>query len=412
MSKPGSNSKVEDVLASIRRLVSNPETRIRVDTSDDDSERPEGKKSEDTLILTSEQRIEDALDESEASVSEDVKDSPRIDFVSSAKQAISEGEDEGPVEEEEVAVAENTEPEDAVSVEEVSEIEVPKIEDQASEEAAGDGFDPTIPSDEELNEAEDTVGYDDDWPLQEFRSTRRGFASEVSEDLSLDDEVPDETLAAEEPAETQADYYEDDTSEADASEPTPEDEAEPIEAEPTEAENAGTEQAVDDEQLAEFTDELNSEAAVEEQAEDVETVAAETEAELETDENSEDATAQSNVVELNTNPPNPANSDISAAYALTGEMRDLEEASASSSADDSEDAVDINVGAIEVPESPETENSDALDLDSLDEEALRELISEIVHKELSGVLGERITRNIRKLVRREVHRTMSTKEFD
>lgn len=56
-----------------------------------------------------------------------------------------------------------------------------------------------------------------------------------------------------------------------------------------------------------------------------------------------------------------------------------------------------------------------LDLDAieaLDEQALRLLVNEIVRQELHGVLGERITRNVRKLVRREVHRVLAARDFD
>lgn len=48
----------------------------------------------------------------------------------------------------------------------------------------------------------------------------------------------------------------------------------------------------------------------------------------------------------------------------------------------------------------------------LDEEALRDLVAEIVRQELTGELGERITRNVRKLVRREIHRALLTREFE
>ena len=54
------------------------------------------------------------------------------------------------------------------------------------------------------------------------------------------------------------------------------------------------------------------------------------------------------------------------------------------------------------------ENSDAI----LDEDALRDLVSEIVRQELQGTLGERITRNVRKLVRREIHRAMMGQDFE
>ncbi len=43
----------------------------------------------------------------------------------------------------------------------------------------------------------------------------------------------------------------------------------------------------------------------------------------------------------------------------------------------------------------------------LDEDALRDLVLDMVRSELKGALGERITRNVRKLVRREIYRVMS-----
>ena len=48
----------------------------------------------------------------------------------------------------------------------------------------------------------------------------------------------------------------------------------------------------------------------------------------------------------------------------------------------------------------------------LDEETLREMVAEIVRQELQGALGERITRNVRKLVRREIHRAMTSHELE
>ena len=48
----------------------------------------------------------------------------------------------------------------------------------------------------------------------------------------------------------------------------------------------------------------------------------------------------------------------------------------------------------------------------LDENALRELVSDIVREELQGVLGQRITRNVRKLVRREIQRALSAHDLD
>ena len=68
----------------------------------------------------------------------------------------------------------------------------------------------------------------------------------------------------------------------------------------------------------------------------------------------------------------------------------------------------------ERPQEPPQEASDAFDGDDqvLDEEALRDLVAEIVRAELQGALGERITRNVRKLVRREIHRALTAQELE
>ncbi len=48
----------------------------------------------------------------------------------------------------------------------------------------------------------------------------------------------------------------------------------------------------------------------------------------------------------------------------------------------------------------------------LDENALRELVGQLVREELQGVLGERITRNVRRLVRREIQRALAVNELE
>jgi len=60
----------------------------------------------------------------------------------------------------------------------------------------------------------------------------------------------------------------------------------------------------------------------------------------------------------------------------------------------------------------EDERLVALDESVVDEEGLRDLVSQLVREELKGSLGERITRNVRKLVRREIHRALAAREFD
>jgi cell pole-organizing protein PopZ len=50
--------------------------------------------------------------------------------------------------------------------------------------------------------------------------------------------------------------------------------------------------------------------------------------------------------------------------------------------------------------------------EGIDEDRLRDLVAELVRQELQGVLGERITRNVRKLVRREIHRVLLSHEAE
>ena len=47
-----------------------------------------------------------------------------------------------------------------------------------------------------------------------------------------------------------------------------------------------------------------------------------------------------------------------------------------------------------------------------DETVLRDLVRDLIREELSGALGERITRNVRKLVRAEVNRALTARDFE
>lgn len=54
-----------------------------------------------------------------------------------------------------------------------------------------------------------------------------------------------------------------------------------------------------------------------------------------------------------------------------------------------------------------------MDLSALiDHDALRDMVAAVLREELNGALGERITRNVRKLVRREINRVLVSREFD
>lgn len=74
-----------------------------------------------------------------------------------------------------------------------------------------------------------------------------------------------------------------------------------------------------------------------------------------------------------------------------------------------EEAETLDMAAFE---ESEAETSDLFEDDLLDEGILRELVAEIVREELTGALGERITRNVRKLVRQEINRALAAQDLD
>jgi hypothetical protein len=87
--------------------------------------------------------------------------------------------------------------------------------------------------------------------------------------------------------------------------------------------------------------------------------------------------------------------------------------------EDHSEAPDDDDAAGPIPERPRAraEIDDRPDFSAeddsfLDENSLRELVADIVRQELMGALGERITRNVRKLVRREIHRALTAQELD
>ena len=53
-----------------------------------------------------------------------------------------------------------------------------------------------------------------------------------------------------------------------------------------------------------------------------------------------------------------------------------------------------------------------LDEMTFDEQVLRDLVRDLIREELQGGLGERITRNVRKLVRAEIARALASQDFD
>lgn len=95
----------------------------------------------------------------------------------------------------------------------------------------------------------------------------------------------------------------------------------------------------------------------------------------------------------------------------TEEMSDLDALEAVAQSIDAEATAYIEA-SVEEAIAPELEDFDQDDAVMLDEAMLRELVSDIVRQELQGALGERITRNVRKLVRREIHRALAAHDLE
>jgi hypothetical protein len=76
--------------------------------------------------------------------------------------------------------------------------------------------------------------------------------------------------------------------------------------------------------------------------------------------------------------------------------------------------VDPSLGdaAADAPDAPGASDFAIDEEGFIDEDALRRIVAEVVREELQGALGERITRNVRKLVRREIRLVLAADELD
>ena len=64
------------------------------------------------------------------------------------------------------------------------------------------------------------------------------------------------------------------------------------------------------------------------------------------------------------------------------------------------------------PVAEEMDEVSEIDARLIDEAALQDLVAQVVRQELQGALGERITRNVRKMVRREINRALAEQDLD
>ena len=103
----------------------------------------------------------------------------------------------------------------------------------------------------------------------------------------------------------------------------------------------------------------------------------------------------------------PEPSDAPSAGPVPTFRRDRAEAEAPEQPEAAEVGGDAEDAAL-----PERSGAKGTGLAVVDDEALKELVAQVVRKELQGAMGERITRNVRRMVRREIQQALALKDFD
>ena len=78
-------------------------------------------------------------------------------------------------------------------------------------------------------------------------------------------------------------------------------------------------------------------------------------------------------------------------------------------AEDLDDAAEAEIAAAPVADLPAEPRADEA---VIDEDMLREMVAQLVRDELQGAVGERITHNVRRLIRREIARALTLQELE
>jgi hypothetical protein len=357
MSDPVTNAEIEDVLSSIRRLVSTDER--------EKSAAPKAVPDEqDKLVLTPSQRVDDAPEE------DDVED------VGATGHA--------PVEAAFLA---------QYAVEPDSESDAPEHDAEAEEGAAELAAPDSSDDQDEAPEPEFKHHEEDHFFKASQHGTENGNAPEAdSESESSDSPVADAVADSPEEAEKDA---------ADGGDQAP------LDAEETEGAKAATDDGPDlqariasvEAALAGRDDEWEPDG------DDDDPYAGDQMTTLEWEDHASD---ESETAEAGQD-AKPAAFEAASDEGFEPETDDLAD-DVAPSATERDDHLERPEGAAQGSEDATDEWQ--LESDVLDEEALRDMVSEIVRQELQGALGERITRNVRKLVRREIHRALASQEFE
>jgi len=372
MSDPVTNVEIEDVLSSIRRLVSED---ARAGHPDHVQDRAPVRPPE-ALVLTQEHRVSNEP-EPKAEVSETarsiVKSSTRLEL----ERAIAELEAAVGLEEEAEAAA-----------------------------SAGPALEAV--ADVELATVDETAEDDIDWEAP----IGRAVEGEPPASVELDAEAEPEAEAVSETAEveeaSQLDQTLSETADEAADEPEAVAEFEPVE---TEAADNAPEIADADEASVEDAEAFfaQSDADVADHSEEPDEAEVEISSAPEVETENTDDVAQPYVEAETAVQDDPIVTPFLRQRRAPVEQDDLDDVSFVP--DDIEDTSAMSGDPFDDAEFLDDDSLDPFSEQVIDEAMLRDMVADIVRQELQGELGERITRNVRKLVRREINRALAGQDF-
>ena len=408
MSEPVKHSEIEDVLSSIRRLVSEKD---RKPTGTDDHK---SQASLDRLVLTDALRVpepKEAPQEDDASVAEAQDDS-----ADTADASLETSDAEAPLETVDHFEFSPRKPvgpqsvghfgDDTIVKEPVEDVAKEKAKDKTDDAAATAEITDVSALAGRAAEAAPTAPD----PKSEDEDSDTGAAAEA-EDAPAEDTAEDhgerpmfEGIAAKMAEQHDAPWRDPETTLYEAAGITSEDEvADAADALPAESADSAPEPgAVAEDSVAEEAPEdirpLTEKIAA------LEEVIGQTDDQWEPDDPGADDYAGTEVetLEWEDNAEDEPDADADIPMFRHTVLKDADEI-----AEPTGQGTDVVVEAAPdaVPDTTEAE-------ETLDEAALRQLVSDIVREELQGVLGERITRNVRKLVRREIQRALSLHDLE
>ncbi|UWQ96813.1 hypothetical protein K3728_06225 [Rhodobacteraceae bacterium M385] len=420
MSDPAKTpEEIEDVLASVRRLVSDhsPAREERAKSADPAPEVAAEPAQPDALVLTPSFRVTDPEDPW-VPVEAPEKTMAAEDLIAEIVTSAEESEEVSPAPED---ASENTSEPDGAEWQPDD-----RLASFASVGAVEDDRplpEPWVSEPNEQTSAEEDIA--DLIRLDGSEATNADFESETGDDNWPEGGAEAALLtlvARREPASEEADAQEEGAAEEAAATPVElvEGTPEPDAAGDGTSESDQAEEATDDSPAWEADSDEEDNTASDDPAEDDVEEAQRTSEHVEA---TDDAPSEDHVEEEHAEDDNVAGSKAADSRPFTpfiptpvaAEIADTLEADRTDEDAASEDTSAEAVTEDDIDDFGDAESPFAFpeaDEGILDEDTLREIIVEVVREELQGVLGQRITRNVRKMVRREIRLALAAEGLE